>query len=155
MTPSIPADSRLLSLAVEIVTAYVSHNHVQPADVPDALTSTFRALVEITRIDKVDDGPPKPTAKQIEQSITPDHLISFEDGKPYKTLRRHLALYGMTPDDYRAKWGLGPDYPMTAPSYSARRSALARALGLGLRHRPTYAPSATGRKPRTRPNGSA
>ena len=73
----------------------------------------------------------KPTPAQIKKSITPDALISFEDGKSYKTLRRHLTLRGLTPEAYRAKYGLSADYPMTAASYSAQRSELARALGLG------------------------
>lgn len=127
-----------------ITTAYVSHNRIQPTELPELLSGTFRALIAITTVEEPPAGPPKPTARQIDQSITHDHLISFEDGKPYKTLRRHLALHGLTPDEYRAKWSLPPDYPMTAPSYSERRSALARALGLGLRHRPNYSPPAAG-----------
>lgn len=71
------------------------------------------------------------TAKQIRDSITDDALISFEDGKPYKMLRRHLGIAGLTPQTYREKWGLPNDYPMTAPGYSAKRSELAKAAGLG------------------------
>lgn len=154
MTPSLSVDSRLLPFAVMITTAYVSHNRVQPAELPELISGTFRALVALTTAEQPVAGPPKPTARQIDQSITRDHLISFEDGKPYKTLRRHLALHGLTPDEYREKWSLPPDYPMTAPSYSERRSALARALGLGLRHRPNYAPRAAGatRTPKERPS---
>jgi len=77
------------------------------------------------------DSVEKPTAAQIKKSITPDGLVSFEDGKSYKTLRRHLTIRGLTPEAYRAKYGLPVDYPMTAPSYSAQRSALAKSLGLG------------------------
>ena len=73
----------------------------------------------------------KATPAQIRKSVTPDALISFEDGKSYKTLKRHLTLRGMSPAEYRERWGLTRDYPMTAPSYSARRSELARSLGLG------------------------
>jgi predicted transcriptional regulator len=141
MHPSSSVDPRLLSLTVRIVTAYVSRNHVQSTDLPEILFGTYRALIGTMTAGDTDDSV-KATPRQIEQSITPDYLISFEDNRPYKTLRRHLALFGLTPDEYRAKWGLAPDYPMTAPAYSARRSALARALGLGLRHRPTYAPPA-------------
>ncbi|GJD36129.1 MucR family transcriptional regulator [Methylobacterium aerolatum] len=147
--PSLP-DPRLLPLAVRITTAYVSHNHVQASDLSEVLSGTFRALVDITTVPPVPDGPPKPTARQIDQSITHEHIVSFEDGKPYKTLRRHLALFGLTPDEYRAKWGLPASYPMTAPSYSERRSALARALGLGLRHRPNYSPTNPSRPKRPR-----
>jgi predicted transcriptional regulator len=71
------------------------------------------------------------TPAQIRKSIRPDVLVSFEDGKPYRTLKRHLTRFGLTPDSYRAKWGLPPDYPMTAPSYSETRRALAVERGLG------------------------
>ena len=77
----------------------------------------------------------KLTPAQIRRSIREDVLISFEDGKPYKQLKRHLSSHGLTPHAYREKWGLPPDYPMTAPSYSAQRSALAKAAGLGKRTR--------------------
>ena len=149
-------DPRLLSLTVKIVTAYVSHNHIQTSDIPEILSGTYRALTVAMAAANPIAGPAKATPRQIEQSVTPDYLISFEDGRPYKTLRRHLALCGLTPEDYRAKWGLAADYPMTAPAYSAKRAALARALGLGLRHRPTYAPSATttGKPPRSRGKGT-
>ena len=150
MTAPLLPDPRLLPLAVRITTAYVSNNHVQAADLSDVLSGTFRALVDMTTAPARPDGPPKPSTRQIEQSVTQEHLISFEDGKPYKTLRRHLALFGLTPDEYRAKWGLPPSYPMTAPSYSERRSALARALGLGLRHRPNYSPANPSRPARGR-----
>ena len=82
------------------------------------------------------------TPAQIRKSVTPDALISFIDGKPYKTLRRHLTLRGLTPEQYRAKWGLAPDYPMTSASYSEQRSELARALGLGQQRRKGVAKSA-------------
>ena len=76
-------------------------------------------------------GPEKPTAAQIKKSVTHDGIISFEDGKTYKTMRRHLTLRGLTPEAYRAKYGLPADYPMTSAAYSAQRSELARSLGLG------------------------
>lgn len=75
------------------------------------------------------------SAAQIRKSVTHDHIVSFEDGRPYKTLRRHLTLRGLSPEAYREKWGLPRDYPMTAASYSAQRSELARALGLGQQRR--------------------
>ena len=97
----------------------------------------------------------KLTPAQIKKSISHDALISFEDGKPYKTLRRHLTLRGFTPEAYRAKWGLPPDYPMTAQGYSAQRSELARSLSLGqLRRRPPETvpnPAAKPPKKRGRP----
>jgi predicted transcriptional regulator len=77
----------------------------------------------------------KLTKTEIDRSITPDHLISFEDGKPYKTLRRHLTLFGLTPEQYRTKWGLPADYPIVSPNYSETRSQLAKSLGLGQQRR--------------------
>ena len=130
MVQSNGGDRRSVTLASEIVSAYVSHNHVQSADLPDLLNAVHAALSGIAG----SGAPPavsKATAQEIRRSVTPDFLISFEDGKPYKTLRRHLTLRGLTPEAYRAKWGLAPDYPMTAQSYSEQRSQLARSLGLG------------------------
>jgi predicted transcriptional regulator len=157
MNASSSVDSTLLTLTVRIVTAYVSHNHIQTTDVPELLFGTYRALTETRTVVTPVEGPPKATLREIDQSVTADYLVSFEDGKPYKTLRRHLSLFGLTPEAYRAKWGLPPDYPMTAPAYSAKRAALARALGLGLRHRPTYTPSAASspRRPRSRRDGTS
>jgi predicted transcriptional regulator len=82
-------------------------------------------------------------AVPIKKSITPDHLISLEDGQKYKSLKRHLSTRGMTPDEYRAKWGLPRDYPMVAANYSAQRSQLAKALGLGQGGRGATAAAAT------------
>jgi len=128
-------DDRLLALTAEVVTAYVSNNHIQPSDLPDVLTSVYRVMWDVESKRRPIELPPKLTQQEIDRSITKDFLISFEDGKPYKTLRRHLAMHGLTPDAYRAKWGLDASYPMTSPSYSERRSELARALGLGKMHR--------------------
>lgn len=128
-------DDRLLSLTVQVITAYVGNNHIQSGDLPDVIANIYRKISEIESKRKPIEIPPKLTPQEIEKSITKDFLISFEDGKPYKTLRRHLAMHGLTPDDYRAKWGLDASYPMTSPSYSERRSELAKALGLGKIHR--------------------
>lgn len=126
------ASSALLQMTAEIVANYVSGNTVNKPDLPALIQSVYATLSNI-------DGPAaeaepalaKLTAAQIRKSITPDALISFEDGKPYKTLKRHLAKRGLSLADYRAKWGLPADYPSTAASYSARRSAMAKSLGLG------------------------
>ena len=125
-----------LELAVEMVAAYVSNNSLPATDLPSLISSLHGALsslaassvVETPAIEKV-------TPAQARKSVSPDHLVSFEDGKPYKTLRRHLTLRGLTPEAYREKWGLPRDYPMTAASYSAQRSELARTLGLGQQRR--------------------
>lgn len=104
-------------------------------DVPNIIRTIYGALRDAnTPAVPVAPATPtveKPTARQIRDSITDDALISFEDGKKYKMLRRHLGIAGLTPQAYREKWGLPNDYPMTAPGYSARRSELAKANGLG------------------------
>lgn len=129
--------ARLITLAADIVSAYVSNNHVQSAELPKLLSDVHEAIrgVSAAGTPAAETGPPKATPQEIRRSVTPDYLISFEDGKQYKTLRRHLTLRGLTPEQYRAKWGLAPDYPMTSASYSEQRSELARALGLGQQRR--------------------
>ena len=104
------------------LTAYLAKNPCAPADIPKVATAIREALGVM---------PSKATADQVKASITPDHLISFEDGKKYKVLTRHLSGRGLTMDEYREKHGLPADYPVCAPNYSARRSELARANGLG------------------------
>ncbi|MDP4005572.1 MucR family transcriptional regulator [Methylobacterium sp. NEAU K] len=127
--------TRFITLASEIVSAYVSNNHVQSADLPRLLNDVHDAIRGVCAGGQSAAAPVKATAQEIRRSVTPDFLISFEDGKPYKTLRRHLTLRGLTPEAYRTKWGLDPDYPMTAQSYSEQRSQLARSLGLGQQRR--------------------
>ena len=123
---------RLLTLAAEIVTAYVTRNHVQAAELPGLLKSVHAGLLRLNggSVELAEERRTL-TAAQIRRSIRPEGLISFEDGKAYKTLRRHLTKHGLTPEAYRAKWGLPADYPMTAPAYSAQRSQLALDRGLG------------------------
>ena len=123
-----------IELAADIVSAYVSNNSVPVNDLPALLSSVHAAISGLaasgsTAVEQ--DQTEKATPAQIRKSITHDALISFEDGKPYKTLRRHLTLRGLTPEAYRAKHGLPVDYPMTTAAYSAQRSELARSLGLG------------------------
>jgi len=135
-TPDVPSEPApdYVALAADIVSAYVSNNPVRPSDLGELLTSvhaTISSLAAGGTAAAAKDEVEKPTAAQIKKSITHDALISFEDGKSYKTLRRHLTIRGLTPETYRAKYGLSPDYPMTAASYSAQRSELARNLGLG------------------------
>ncbi|TXN75769.1 MucR family transcriptional regulator [Methylobacterium sp. WL18] len=133
----------LIELTIGIVSAYVSNNHVQSAELATLIAATHAALSGIgqgnTTAASVAD---KPTPTQIRKSITADTLISFEDGKPYKTLRRHLTIRGLTPEAYREKWGLPRDYPMVTATYSDHRSKLALALGLG-QQRKKAAPKAT------------
>lgn len=125
-----------LALTSEIVSAYLGNNHVQVCDLLALIHGVHAKLVELASGEPAVPEPEKKlTSAQIKRSIKPEHLISFEDGKPYMTLRRHLALRGLSPDEYRAKWGLPSNYPMTSASYSAQRSEQARSTGLG-RHRP-------------------
>lgn len=145
MTEANPDTDRLILITVDIVSAYVSNNHVQGADLPKLLGDVHGAvrLLSGSSATAEDPGLPKATAQEIKRSVAIDYLISFEDGKPYKTLRRHLTLRGLSPEQYRAKWGLPPDYPMTSQAYSEQRSELARALGLGQqRRRPDPEPEA-------------
>jgi len=127
-------DADLIEMSASIVAAYVANNSIPVSELGNLLTSVHAAVkglggggTDVLAKDEV----VKFTPAQIKKSITPDALISFEDGKAYKTLRRHLTIRGLTPEAYRAKWGLPSDYPMTAASYSAARSELARSLGLG------------------------
>jgi predicted transcriptional regulator len=136
----------LQELVAQVATAYFSHVSVSTADIPSVMSAITEGL-------RAADGPTAeaaeapaaepsgPTRGEIERSVTPDALISFEDGRPYKTLRRHLAARGLTPIQYRVKYSLPDDYPMVAPNTSAARSRLARSIGLGGRKRPPPAPA--------------
>jgi predicted transcriptional regulator len=121
-----------VALTADLVSAYISNNSVRPADLGELIATVHQALAGLSgpaepAVEQVE----KPTPAQIKKSVTPESLISFEDGKPYKTLRRHLTIRGLTPEAYRTKYGLPVDFPMTSPAYSAARSKLALALGLG------------------------
>ena len=119
-----------IELAADIVSAFVSNNNVPTAELPALIANVHAAFVNLGKpAQPVPEklNPPVP----IKKSITPDFLISLEDGKRYKSLRRHLTGRGLTPEQYRDKWGLPRDYPMVAPNYSAQRSELARTIGLG------------------------
>lgn len=123
-----------IELSGDIVAAYVSNNSIPASELGNLLASVHAAITDLAAGGSAPSKGAeieKATSAQVKKSITPDALISFEDGKPYKTLRRHLAIRGLTPEDYRAKHGLPVDYPMVAAGYSAQRSELARALGLG------------------------
>lgn len=130
-----------LPLAVGIVEAFVSHTHIAPGEIPKLLIDTHAAVIGIATGSSADSAADAqssvklPSPSEIKKSITDEHLISFEDGKRYKTLRRHLTLRGLTPEQYRAKHGLPVDYPMTSAAYSQARSDLAKALGLGQQRR--------------------
>ena len=121
-----------LELTADLVSAYVSRNSVRPADMAELIASTHAALAGLGPASSTSaPSTEKLTPAQIRKSITPDALISFVDGKPYKTLKKHLSGAGMTIEQYRERFGLPRNYPSTAASYSAQRSALAKSLGLG------------------------
>jgi predicted transcriptional regulator len=137
----------MIGLTADVVAAYVSYNNVGPSDLSDLVTSVHNALSVLGETPKLAPAEPiKLTAAQIRKSITPDALISFEDGRPYKMLKRHLARHGLTMDAYKAKWSLPDDYPATAPAYSEVRSAMARSVGLGRKDRRGPADAAVSRE---------
>jgi predicted transcriptional regulator len=125
-----------IKLAADIVGAFVSNNSVTTAELPSLITHVHAAL---ERLDKPAQPEPEKLIPPvpIKKTITPDFLISLEDGKRYKSLRRHLSGRGLAPEQYRQKWGLPHDYPMVSPNYSAQRSELARNLGLGHKRKGT------------------
>src|ERR671911_3133392 len=118
------------SLTADVVAAYVAHNAVRAADLPDLIATVHQALQGLTAPPQAEPEKREPPVP-IRKSITPDFLISLEDGRRYKTLRRHLTGRGLTPEQYREKWGLPSNYPMVAPNYAKQRSELAKARGLG------------------------
>ncbi|ESZ70574.1 MucR family transcriptional regulator [Mesorhizobium sp. L103C119B0] len=120
----------LAELTADVVSAYVANNPLPVANLPDLIASVHASLSGLS-------SQIAPAAKELvpaanpKKSVFPDYIISLEDGRKFKSMKRHLGLLGMTPDEYREKWGLSHDYPMVAPSYAAKRSALAKASGLG------------------------
>lgn len=127
--------SELLALSTEVVSSYVGNNTMQPEQVPEMLKTVFNTLSNLTEPEEEEPEELVP-AVPIKKSVTNDYIICLEDGKKLKMLKRHLmAAYGMTPEDYREKWGLKSDYPMVAPSYAAKRQELAKKIGLGRKPR--------------------
>lgn len=128
-------DKRIIEITADIVSAYVGNNPLPAANLPDLIAGVS------TAVRKLAGEPAKPAEALVpavnpKKSIFPDYLVCLEDGKRFKSLKRHLAGLGMTPDQYREKWSLPGDYPMVAPNYSVRRSALAKASGLGRNRAP-------------------
>lgn len=123
----------LIELSSAIAAAYVSHNTIGVAELPSLLSQIHAVLNSLSAgtTPTAEPAALRP-AVPVKRSITPDYLICLEDGKKFKSLKRHLrTVYGLSPDEYRARWGLPPDYPMVAPNYSESRSALAKSIGLG------------------------
>ena len=128
-TAILPSSPDYPALTSDIVSAYVSHNSVPRADLTALIASVHAALTGVSESSRPEEPltPPVP----INKTIRPDYIVSLEDGRQYRSMKRHLTARGLTPEQYRAKWGLRPDYPMVAPSYSKARSELAKTLGLG------------------------
>lgn len=141
------AAEKLVELSASLVGAYVSHNALSAGDLPKLIAQVHQALIALGGPAPVEAAPDLKPAVPVKKSITTDYLICLEDGKKFKSLKRHLRTeYDLSPDEYRARWGLAPDYPMVAPSYSAARSALAKSIGLG--RKPEAVPAKTrARKP--------
>ncbi|HEY5072470.1 MAG TPA: MucR family transcriptional regulator [Caulobacteraceae bacterium] len=122
----------IIEMTAEIVAAYVENNTISTTDLPALIQSVHRALNSISSGAEPVEAAPKEPAVPVRRSITPDHLVCLEDGRKFKSLKRHLRTkYNMSPEDYRAKWGLAKDYPMVAPNYAKARSDLAKQMGLG------------------------
>ena len=132
----------LLELTASIVAAYVAQNSVPRSDLAGLIASTYAALSDLGNAPSAPASEPLVPAVPIKKSVTPDAIICLEDGKSFKSLKRHLSSkYGLTPEQYRTKWGLPADYPMVAPSYAEARSALAKSMGLGRKAAPAAAPA--------------
>ncbi len=124
----------VLGLTAQIVSAHVSNNSVNADALPSLIQDVYRTLANVGR-DPVQTDRPQP-AVPVKRSVFPDHIICLEDGKKLKMLKRHLkTAYNMTPEQYRDRWGLAPDYPMVAPNYARHRSTLAKKIGLGTKPR--------------------
>lgn len=125
-------DNGVIEMAADIVSAYVSNNTVSANDLPNLIKNIHDALKGVSTGATAEPAAPQTPAVTVRKSITPDFLICLEDGRKFKSLKRHLQTkYDLTPDAYRAKWSLPKDYPMVAPNYAASRSALAKSMGLG------------------------
>ena len=130
-TPKI-ADEDLLRMTTEVVAAYVGNNSLTTAQLPEVINAVYASLKQLDG--KLPDSRAEPLrpAVPVRKSVTPDYLVCLEDGKKLKMLKRHLrSTYNLTPDEYRAKWQLPPDYPMVAPNYAEQRSEFAKKIGLG------------------------
>jgi predicted transcriptional regulator len=129
-------NGNFIELTAEIVSAYVSNNPVPAADMPGLINQVHAALLRVSGGHTDAQPEPLKPAVSVKKSITPDYIVCLEDGKKFKSLKRHLRTqYNMTPEQYREKWTLPADYPMVAPNYAAARSQLAKQMGLGQQRR--------------------
>ena len=129
-------ESSYIELTANIVSAYVSNNTVASAEIPGLISQVYSALTRVSTGQVAAAAEPLKPAVPIKRSVTDEYIVCLEDGKKFKSLKRHLRTqYNMTPEQYREKWGLAPDYPMVAPNYAAARSELAKQMGLGQQRR--------------------
>lgn len=125
-------EGAILRMTADIVSAYVSKNVLPAQQIPEVINTVFGSLSGLNGAPREAQVEPQKPAVPIRKSVTPEYIVCLEDGKKLKMLKRHLrSTYGMTPDEYRSKWGLPPDYPMVAPNYAAQRSEFAKKIGLG------------------------
>jgi len=130
------AASNFIELTADIVAAYVSNNTVSTADIPALINQVHSALIRVSSGQSEGSAEPLKPAVSVKKSVTPDYIVCLEDGKKFKSLKRHLRTqYSMTPEQYRDKWDLPTDYPMVAPNYAHARSQLAKQMGLGQQRR--------------------
>ena len=126
------SEPEIVSMTVDITSAYVSNKSVELDQLPEVIRNVYNTLRSLDEKKETESLAPRKPAISIRRSITPDYIVCLEDGKKLKMLKRHLrAAYGMTPDEYRARWGLAADYPMVAPNYAITRSKFAKQIGLG------------------------
>ena len=131
-----PENAHFVELAADIIGAYVSNHQVRAADLPGLIREVHEALQRSAGMGAEPEPEPLEPAVPVKKSVTPDAIVCLEDGKKFKSLKRHLRTqYSMTPEQYREKWGLPVDYPMVAPNYARARSELAKEMGLGQQRR--------------------
>jgi predicted transcriptional regulator len=124
--------AEIIAMTADVVSAYVGHNAVGAAELPTLIHAVYHALSGVSPVVESVEIAAKEPALSVKRSITPEFLICLEDGRKFKSLKRHLRTkYNLSPDDYRAKWSLAKDYPMVAPNYAKARSDLAKQMGLG------------------------
>lgn len=143
-------NEELVRLTSDVVAAYISNNAVPVSSLPSLISDIHASLSKLGAAPSAPFEEPKKPAVPIKKSVTDDYIVCLEDGKEFKSLRRHLSTHhGMTPDEYRAKWGLPADYPMVAPAYAAVRSAMAKKMGLGRKPAPEVTPAKAKRTRKT------
>ena len=124
--------SEVIEMTADIVSAFVSNNSVPATELPQLIQSVHRALSGVSGGDQTPEQVPREPAVPVKKSVNPDFIVCLEDGRKFKSLKRHLRTkYNMSPEEYRSKWGLPKDYPMVAPNYAKARSDLAKQMGLG------------------------